>query len=94
MNELKLLIGYFIVVNLIGAIANIVDKIKANLDRFRIPEKVLWCIGIVGGATGSYITMQIIRHKTRKKPFAMIFPLLSVIQIILFIYLFLQYYTY
>lgn len=83
----------FVAINLLGAIVNIVDKIKAKLDQYRIPEKVLWGIAIAGGACGSYITMITIRHKTRKKNFAVIFPILSVIQICLIGYYILQNYA-
>lgn len=93
MTELHIALIYFALINLLGAIVNIVDKVKAKLDKYRIPEKVLWCIGIAGGAFGSYVTMQIIRHKTRKKAFAIIFPILSIIQVALLIYFVSQYYA-
>jgi uncharacterized membrane protein YsdA (DUF1294 family) len=93
MTELHIALIYFAFINLLGAIVNIVDKVKAKLDKYRIPEKVLWSIGIAGGAVGSYVTMQIIRHKTRKKTFAIIFPILSIIQVALLVYFVSQYYA-
>ena len=82
------LIYYFAFINLIGIIVNIADKIKAKHNKWRIRESILWIIGILGGATGSYITMLIIRHKTKHKSFMLGMPVLALLNIAIFIYLF------
>lgn len=83
----KYVIIYFVIVNIIGAIVNIVDKIKAINNHWRVPEKVLWLFGIIGGAPLSYITMQLIRHKTKHLSFMIGMPILSIIQITLLVYI-------
>ena len=77
----KLLIVYFLTINLIGVIVNIADKRKAQKNRWRIKESTLWLIGLLGGAAGSYVIMKIIRHKTKHTGFMIGMPVLAVLQI-------------
>jgi uncharacterized membrane protein YsdA (DUF1294 family) len=84
----KYLLIYLAIINFLGIIVNCIDKIKAKHNKWRIRERTLWLIGLLGGATGSYITMQIIRHKTKHKNFMIIMPILMIIQIVAIIYLY------
>ena len=59
-----------------------IDKRKAIKKKYRIPEKTLFGIAIIGGSLGSYIGMRIFRHKTRHWYFAYGIPLIYAIQII------------
>jgi len=86
--KLEYLIYYFAFINLVGIIVNIADKIKAKHNKWRIRESTLWIIGILGGATGSYITMLLIRHKTKHKSFMLGMPVLALLNIAMLIYLF------
>lgn len=43
------------------------DKKKAGKGKWRIPEKVLLGIALLGGAFGSYPAMLIFRHKTKSE---------------------------
>lgn len=85
--NIKIALIYFVVINLLGAIINIEDKIKAKHNNWRIKESTLWIIAILGGAPLSYITMRIIRHKTLHKSFMIVFPMLAIVDIGIFIYL-------
>lgn len=78
----------FAIINIIGAIVNIVDKNRAKRDEWRVPESTLWFFGLIGGATGSYITMKKIRHKTKHKGFMTGMPMLMIIQLGIMTYLF------
>ena len=52
---------YFIVISVITAIITVYDKLAAKLfPRNRIPEKVLFITGLIGGAAAEYITMKIL----------------------------------
>jgi uncharacterized membrane protein YsdA (DUF1294 family) len=82
------LIYYPIVINLIGLIIMKVDKQKAIKHQYRISEKTLWIIAIIGGAIGTTLGMNIFRHKTKHLSFKIGFPLLSIIEILLFVYYF------
>ena len=78
----------FLVINILAALANIRDKHNAKHNQRRVPEATLWWYGLLGGATGSYLTMKLIRHKTKHKSFMLGMPLLMVIQLAVMTYLF------
>lgn len=74
---------YFIVISVITAIITVYDKFAAKLlPRHRIPEKVLLITGLIGGAAAEYITMKIIRHKTRHRIFMGGLPAMIVLHLI------------
>ena len=76
-------IGWLIIINLITVILTAYDKIAAKkFKHSRIPENTLIYLGILGGAAGEYITMLIIRHKTKHKKFMLGLPVIIIIQII------------
>ncbi len=60
-----------------GTVLTVYDKIAAKIaQRHRIPEAVLITFGALGGAIPMYLTMLIIRHKTKKPKFSVGFPLM------------------
>ena len=42
-----------------------IDKVKAEKNRWRIPENTLFTITMIGGGIGSIIGMYVCRHKTQ-----------------------------
>ena len=75
---------YLIVISALTAIITLYDKFSAkHLPRMRIPEKVLLIMGFMGGALSEFITMKIIRHKTRHKIFMRGLPLMIVLHLII-----------
>ncbi|MGN0377897.1 MAG: DUF1294 domain-containing protein [Suilimivivens sp.] len=83
MNVITLLLGYFIVINLIGFALMGIDKYKAKKRSFRIPEATLFIVAIIGGSIGSIIGMYAFRHKTRHWYFVYGMPFILLLQIIL-----------
>jgi len=59
------------------------DKQQAKVKGWRVPEKVLLGLGILGGAIGGLIGMRAFRHKTKKPYFWAIFGLAALIQLYL-----------
>jgi uncharacterized membrane protein YsdA (DUF1294 family) len=57
------------------------DKRKAKKDAFRIPEKTLFTIAVIGGSIGSIAGMYRFRHKTKHSSFTIGMPLILLIQI-------------
>jgi uncharacterized membrane protein YsdA (DUF1294 family) len=45
------------------------DKRMAQQRGWRIPEKVLLTVALLGGSPGALLARQRFRHKTRKQPF-------------------------
>lgn len=74
---------YLILVNLTGFIQMFVDKRKAQKGAWRIPEKTLFLIAIIGGSIGSILGMYTFRHKTKHMSFVIGMPLILILQIVL-----------
>ena len=78
----KILSIYLLIVNALGFILMLVDKIKAKKNLWRIPEKVLFLAAILGGSVGSLLGMYLFRHKTKHFSFILGMPLILASQIV------------
>ena len=70
---------YLIIINIIGLLICFIDKHKAKKNKYRIPEKVLLFISLIGGCFGFYFGMILFHHKTKKLKFYIIIPIMIVI---------------
>ncbi len=66
---IPVLFYWWIGANLLGAVLTVADKQQAKRRRWRIPERTLMTVGILGGALLMFLTMKCIRHKTRHRLF-------------------------
>lgn len=81
------MVNYLIVINLIAFMMCCFDKYLAIKRKYRISEKLLLGISVIGGVFGFYIASRIVRHKTKDKKFLIIYPVLILwIFIIVFFY--------
>lgn len=62
------------------------DKQKARMNRWRIPEKVLLGIAVIGGSVGAYAGMRAFRHKTQKMKFYIGVPVIFFLQMAIVCY--------
>lgn len=74
---------YLILVNLTGFIQMLADKQRAKKGAWRIPEKMLFLVAIIGGSIGSILGMYTFRHKTKHMSFVIGMPLILILQIVL-----------
>lgn len=58
-----------------------IDKYKARHDGWRISEKTLLLIALLGGAIGAFAGMKAFHHKTHHKKFTILVPLFALAQI-------------
>ena len=73
---------YFAVISLITIIVTVYDKKAAKKwTKHRVPEKILFLLGILGGSLAEYLTMLKIRHKTKHKRFMIGLPIIMVLQV-------------
>lgn len=79
----KIIIGYVIVINIIGFYCMGRDKKKAIRHQYRIPEKTFFSIAIIGGVIGCILGMQYFRHKTKHLSFTLGMPFIMIIQLVL-----------
>lgn len=84
---MKVLFLYGLFINLIGFILMGLDKRKAKKHQWRISEKTLWFVTIVGGALGLFVGMQAFHHKTKHRLFQTGVPFLIFFQIVPLLYL-------
>ena len=87
MNSLTCLIGYFILVNIIGFALMGIDKRRARKNAFRIPEATLFAFSIIGGSIGMLIGMYTFRHKTKHMTFKIGIPLIIFLQVLFIVLL-------
>lgn len=78
-----MIVIYLIVINAIGFLLMLTDKQKAKKGLWRIPEKTLFTVAIIGGSLGCIAGMRTFRHKTKHKTFTLGMPAILVGQIIL-----------
>ena len=66
----------------------LIDKKKAENGKWRIQEKTIFIVTILGGGIGTILGMYIFRHKTKKLQFTIGLPLITILEIIGFVYYF------
>lgn len=77
---------YIIIINVVGLLLMGIDKWKAKKNRWRIPEKVLFVVSLIGGSIGTWAGMYTFRHKTKHWRFVIGMPLILSLQFIGFGY--------
>lgn len=63
------LLGLFIIWNVMGFIVYAVDKHRAVHNRWRVSERTLLMYMLFGAGVGCYLAMRFLRHKTQKRSF-------------------------
>ncbi|MDO4976418.1 MAG: DUF1294 domain-containing protein [Eubacteriales bacterium] len=83
---MKYILIYLLIVNLLGILVMGIDKSRAKHHEWRIPEKTLFLVSLIGGSVGTLCGMYLFRHKTRHWYFVIGMPLILIIQIAMVIY--------
>lgn len=79
---------YIIIISIISYFIMLLDKNKAKKGRYRISEKTLLALSIIGGSIGTLLGMYNFHHKTRKALFKYGVPIIIVLQVIIYTLLF------
>ena len=66
----------------------LIDKKKAENGKWRIQEKTIFMVTILGGGIGTILGMYIFIHKTKKLQFTIGLPVITILEIIGFVYYF------
>lgn len=74
---------YLILINIACYAAMGIDKYRAVRHKWRIPEKTLFLLALLGGSAGGVIGMRFFRHKTLHRRFSVGFPLILLAQCLL-----------
>lgn len=76
------ILAYFIVMNLLGIVLMAMDKQKAIRHQWRVSEKTLFLVALLGGSIGAWAGMYLFRHKTKKWYFRIGIPVILLVQIL------------
>jgi len=82
-----LIICYSVLMNLLTFIVFGIDKYRARRNRYRISERFLLIMGLLGGSIGAWLGMYLFRHKTRHIVFVIGIPGMVIMHIGLIIYM-------
>ena len=74
---------YLVLVNAVGFLLMLIDKIKAKAGAWRIPEATLLTLAALGGSAGCLAGMYLFRHKTKHLKFTLGVPAILIAQIAL-----------
>ena len=80
---MKYLLLYLLIINALGFVLMLVDKVKAKKKKWRIPERTLMTVAALGGSIGSLTGMYTFRHKTQHPKFTIGIPVILALQILL-----------
>ena len=66
---------YLLTINIITFIIYGIDKYKSIKHKYRISENTLIILAILGGSLGALMGMISFHHKTKKKKFTILIPI-------------------
>lgn len=79
---MKFIFIYVFFTNLLLFILMGLDKRKAKLNHWRISEKTLFSLALMGGSIGGILGIYTFRHKTKHLKFTLGFPIIFLFQLI------------
>ena len=82
------LLWYLAAVNLVTFTVYGVDKAKARRGAWRVPEKTLFLLPLLGGSVGALLGMLVFRHKTKHWYIVWGIPLILLAQIALAVWVY------
>lgn len=87
----RLLLYYFLAVNLLTFATYGIDKYKARHARWRVREASLLLLAALGGSIGALLGMHLFRHKTQHKKFRYGVPLILLAQVAVAVFCYYRY---
>lgn len=79
---MKLVLLYLLIINVLGLLFMLSDKLRATKNKWRIPEARLMLVALLGGSIGVFAGMHLFRHKTRHPKFAIGVPVILAVQVV------------
>ena len=81
------LLVWLAVINLLTFIVYGADKRRARKGKWRVPEKTLFLLPLLGGSIGALLGMRVFHHKTRHWYFVWGIPAILLAQLALAVWL-------
>lgn len=82
------LLVWLAVINLLTFIVYGVDKRRARKGKWRVPEKTLFLLPLLGGSIGALLGMRVFHHKTKHWYFVWGIPAILLAQIALAVWIY------
>ena len=82
--------AYLLLMNLAAFFTFVADKRRANRAAWRVPEKTLFLLALLGGSVGAVCGMRVFHHKTRHWYFRYGLPAILLAQLALAAWLYLR----
>ena len=83
---MEIVLVYLLIMNVAGFAAMGIDKYKAKMRKWRIPEKTLFGLSLLGGSAGTWAGMYAFHHKTKHWYFVVGIPAIILVQAALILY--------
>ncbi len=77
---------FFLIISIAGLAVMGIDKKRARNSEWRISEKNLFLVALLGGGIGSTLGMYLFRHKTKHWYFVFGMPILAIIDVVVLLY--------
>lgn len=77
---MRVFLLWFLCISAVAVFVTVLDKCNARAHRRRVSENTLMVLSALGGSVAMYVTMRLIRHKTRHKKFMLGIPCIFVLQ--------------
>ena len=77
----KIAVIYILIINLIAFVLFGIDKSRAKRGEWRISEKTLFLVALIGGSIGAIMGIHVFHHKTRPWYFRIGLPLILILQV-------------
>ncbi|WP_085023232.1 DUF1294 domain-containing protein [Anaerovibrio sp. JC8] len=82
MNVHEILMWYLVIINIIAVAVYGWDKMCAIRHKWRVPEKTLLAIAVIGGSLGALFAMSLFHHKTLHLKFKYGVPVIMLLQVV------------
>ena len=82
------LLVWLAVINLLTFIVYGADKRRARKGKWRVPEKTLFLLPLLGGSIGALLGMRVFHHKTKHWYFVWGIPVILLAQIALAVWIY------
>jgi uncharacterized membrane protein YsdA (DUF1294 family) len=74
---------YLAIINALGLLLMLADKLRAKKKQWRIPERILLLVAFLGGSLGTMLGMYAFRHKTKHPRFSIGVPVIMIVQAVI-----------
>ena len=79
---LGIIFGYYALINIVLYVTMVIDKKRAIKDGWRIPEKNMFIMAVMGGGLGGLAAMVFKRHKNRHMDFILVFTMTAILHML------------